>query len=286
MGQTFSTWPLLAAALGLTVSLASHADEPRTRPVADFQSCAKPAWPKEALRKEQSGTVTLSFLIAADGSVADTKLVRSSGFPLLDEAAASGMRQCRFKPGTVDGKPVSAWHQIQYVWELEGVSRIKIDQQAVKQYHDAALADDPEALYMLAKAYSNGAANQAASLEQFRTTLDKSLAAAQCELARRLENGSEASKDQVEATVWYRKAAEAGHATAQLELGYRYEHGNGVTRDCAEAMAWYLKAAAQGDHQAEINIGLLHAYGRGVAIDMAEAAKWYRKAADGDRKST
>lgn len=40
MGQTFSTWRLLAAALCATVSLATHAAESRTSAVADFHSCA------------------------------------------------------------------------------------------------------------------------------------------------------------------------------------------------------------------------------------------------------
>lgn len=91
----------------------------RTAAVADFNTCAKPEWPKSSLRNEETGTVTLSFLIAEDGRVADSKIVKSSGFRDLDKAAQVGISKCRFKPATVEGKPEQAWMQMQYVWTLE-----------------------------------------------------------------------------------------------------------------------------------------------------------------------
>src|SRR3954467_6353348 len=51
----------------------------RVAAVADFNTCAKPEWPKSSLRNEETGTVTLQFLIATDGRVADSKVVKSSG---------------------------------------------------------------------------------------------------------------------------------------------------------------------------------------------------------------
>ena len=87
--------------------------------VADFNVCAKPEWPKSSLRNEETGTVTLSFLIGVDGHVADSKIVKSSGFRDLDKAAVTGISKCKFKPGTTDGKPEQAWMQMQYVWTLE-----------------------------------------------------------------------------------------------------------------------------------------------------------------------
>jgi protein TonB len=91
----------------------------RVAAVADFNTCAKPEWPKASQRNEETGTVTLSFLIAEDGRVADSKLIKSSGFRDLDKAAMVGISKCRFKPGMIDGKPEKAWMQMQYVWTLE-----------------------------------------------------------------------------------------------------------------------------------------------------------------------
>ncbi len=87
--------------------------------VADFSTCAKPEWPKSSLRNEETGTVTLSFLIGVDGHVVESKVVKSSGFRDLDKAAVVGISKCKFKPGMTDGKPEQAWMQMQYVWTLE-----------------------------------------------------------------------------------------------------------------------------------------------------------------------
>lgn len=98
---------------------APPAQSVRVPAVADFSTCAKPEWPKSSLRNEETGTVTLSFLIGVDGRVADSKIVKSSGFRDLDKAAVVGIGKCKFKPIMVDGKPEQAWMQMQYVWTLE-----------------------------------------------------------------------------------------------------------------------------------------------------------------------
>jgi len=91
----------------------------RSAAVVDFNTCQLPEWPKASLRNEETGTVTLSFLIGSDGRVADSKIVKSSGFRDLDRAAENGIKRCRFKPATVDGKPEQTWQSMQYVWKLE-----------------------------------------------------------------------------------------------------------------------------------------------------------------------
>lgn len=97
----------------------ANANPARVAAVADFSTCAKPEWPKASLRNEETGTVTLSFLIGVDGRVTDSKVLKSSGFRDLDKAAVSGISKCKFKPGLTDGKPEQAWMQMQYVWILE-----------------------------------------------------------------------------------------------------------------------------------------------------------------------
>jgi protein TonB len=44
-------------------------------------------FPAEAVKRKQQGTVYVTFVLARDGTVLDAKIQRSSGFPLLDEAA-------------------------------------------------------------------------------------------------------------------------------------------------------------------------------------------------------
>jgi len=87
--------------------------------VADFNLCAKPHWPMESVRNEQTGVVTFVFLINENGEVADAFVKKSSGHAALDQATLEAVRKCRFKPGIKDGKPVSAWMSMQYVWRLD-----------------------------------------------------------------------------------------------------------------------------------------------------------------------
>jgi D-alanyl-D-alanine endopeptidase (penicillin-binding protein 7) len=114
--------PALAAACALAAGLA-HAAEPVRQadkpPHIDFNSCAKPVWPPTSLAAKETGKVTLAFLVDKDGTVADTRVKKSSGHPALDEAAVEGIRKCTFEPGLAAGKPVKSWVDMQYVWTLE-----------------------------------------------------------------------------------------------------------------------------------------------------------------------
>ena len=81
--------------------------------------CAKPDYPSASRRMEEEGTVTLKFLIGADGRVLQADIEKSSGFNRLDEAARNALSKCQFRPGTVDGKPEQSWASIKYTWRLE-----------------------------------------------------------------------------------------------------------------------------------------------------------------------
>jgi protein TonB len=92
---------------------------PITTPaVVDFTTCNKPDYPRNSLRNEEQGTVRIQFLIGLDGHVADSKIEKSSGFRTLDAAAKKALSLCKFKPGTVDGKPQQSWTTVNYVWKL------------------------------------------------------------------------------------------------------------------------------------------------------------------------
>ena len=91
----------------------------RTEAVADFNTCAKPEYPKSSLRNEETGVSTISFLIGTDGRVMDSKITKSSGFRDLDKAAQAALGKCHFKAATENGAPVQAWQPVQYVWTLE-----------------------------------------------------------------------------------------------------------------------------------------------------------------------
>ena len=62
-----------------------------------------PAYPDTA--KGQRGTVVLQVLIARDGSVQDAKFLQGS--LAFARAATDAVKQWRFKPYTLNGRPVS-----------------------------------------------------------------------------------------------------------------------------------------------------------------------------------
>jgi len=81
--------------------------------------CPPPQYPAAARRAGETGAVVLKFLIDTDGSVVESVVDSSSGFERLDEAARTALAVCRFRPGTVDGRPERSWARIRYVWKLQ-----------------------------------------------------------------------------------------------------------------------------------------------------------------------
>lgn len=71
-----------------------------------------PAYPPAAARRGETGTVALILHIAADGFVNHIDVVRSSGYPLLDQAAIARLRTWHFSPATRGGMPVSSIYKI------------------------------------------------------------------------------------------------------------------------------------------------------------------------------
>ncbi len=88
-------------------------------PASFDPSKCKVEYPKASLMNEEQGTTSMSFLVNTDGSVADSKLEKSSGFKGLDKAAQRGLSACKFKPGTKDGSPAQTWAKVDYAWKLD-----------------------------------------------------------------------------------------------------------------------------------------------------------------------
>jgi len=83
----------------------------------DAKNC-KAEYPKASLMNEEQGDVKMSFLVAADGNVVESKLEKSSGFKNLDKAALKALSGCKFKPGTKDGAVAQTWTKVDYSWKL------------------------------------------------------------------------------------------------------------------------------------------------------------------------
>jgi D-alanyl-D-alanine endopeptidase (penicillin-binding protein 7) len=109
----------MSAAVFAHAAPAAKLADPEKLAVVNFESCKRPGYPAESIKQHHTGTVSLGFLVARNGTVKESKVTKSSGHVALDEAAHTALAKCKFKPATTKGKPVEAWAAVQYVWTLE-----------------------------------------------------------------------------------------------------------------------------------------------------------------------
>jgi periplasmic protein TonB len=79
----------------------------RSTPVGNLYRNRKPDYPAEARRRGLQGRTLLRVEVSAAGTALVVQIVASSGYPVLDQAALAAVREWRFDPATLDGKPVS-----------------------------------------------------------------------------------------------------------------------------------------------------------------------------------
>ena len=90
------------------------------QPHVDLATSHQPEYPPVSRRLGEQGTVVLEVLVDPSGRVIDVKVVQSSGFPRLDQAALDGVKaNYRFAPGTVDGKPQPMRYTFKFTWKLQ-----------------------------------------------------------------------------------------------------------------------------------------------------------------------
>lgn len=179
---------------------------------AAAQNCNKPLpFPSDALKNGDAGISLVAFLVRADGTVARSVVLDSSGSPELDHETRVALSRCPFKPRSLPDGPAEIWVPVAYTWSLDddhGMVRPKLDAA------NAARAGDPGALFRL---------------------------------SRLLAHTAKTDADRQSALTVLRAAATKGNAAAQYTLGRRYETGDGIEKDPDQAMQWYELAAKQGD---------------------------------------
>lgn len=95
---------------------AAMPDNETTAPVVNFKSCRQPVYPPDVRSAKVEGTVTLAFLVKADGTVREGVVRKTSGNAALDETARAALAKCRFQPGTINGAPKEQWAEVKYAW--------------------------------------------------------------------------------------------------------------------------------------------------------------------------
>jgi len=82
----------------------------------------RPGYTAEALRYKVEGAVRVEVLFGSDGAVQHALVARGLGFG-LDEEALKAARGIEFKPGEVDGKPVSMWIGVNLLFSIMEIER-------------------------------------------------------------------------------------------------------------------------------------------------------------------
>lgn len=250
----------------------------------DFKTCAKPVYPRQSLRHEQTGTVTLGFEVSPDGKVLASRIDNSSGYPLLDIAAKEAIERCSFTP---TGAEAPRWLKVQYVWTLKGD---KSDGGAALQAAIAGAAKgEPESMMKLALAHMYGTGvgkdvGEAKRLLELAAAKDHVPAFEALGLG--YETGFLGKRDAELALFWLRKGAAGGSAQSQAFLGRMLVHLPAPLGAPAEGMDWLRQSADQNNVNGEVFLGAIllgrakseAEYGQAIALLEKAAAKDHREA--------
>lgn len=271
--------------------------------------CAQPEWPRGSRANDEQGIITLTFLIAPDGMVADTEVVRSTGFPKLDKASRDALSKCRFRP-----IPKATWMSMQYVWGgAPAAPSPKVDVEAIKA---GAARGEAKAEFDLAMLYVNARPSNGAEFNRLlKLAADKGHPPALNQQAFQLLIGASSADVQARAFDMIQKSAAQGDAAGQYQMAVMLKNGRGTQQDMDAAIGWLRKAQAQ-QHEgsgillgtmlteraaspaelqegitllrlgaSKFNVGAIYMLGRsletghGVAQDLGQAVTLYTKAA-------
>ena len=78
-----------------------------------------PIYPQAARQRGYQGTVILDFLVSKTGTVSDLRIYKTSGYPVLDQAAEASAKSWLFEPGLRGNQPVEMWVRLPVAFRLE-----------------------------------------------------------------------------------------------------------------------------------------------------------------------
>jgi protein TonB len=83
-----------------------------------YKRSPQPAYPLEARRRRQQGTVLLAVQVDATGRPESVAVATSSGFAALDAAAVAAVKGWEFEPARRDGEAVDSRVEVPIRFEL------------------------------------------------------------------------------------------------------------------------------------------------------------------------
>lgn len=223
--------------------LANCEYESMTPPKVDKLS--RPFYPEEARRMNVSGSVVVELTIAPDGTVRDTRVVRSFPPGAFVDSVLAVTPSWKFFPALKDGEPTTSVHTVAVSFNMDGDSKRDL-QKHVAEFESKAQGGDPVAQYLYATI---------------------------------MAGHPDYKKPWSDVLPWISKAAQAGLAPAQFELGQSLLMGRGCEQDQVKAVHWLQLAAQQGDANAQVSLARI-SLTPGATFDQEKALFWLRQAAN------
>lgn len=78
-----------------------------------------PEYPLIARRRGFQGTVVLEVMVDRNGRVGDLKVLKSSGYKVLDRAASASVRDWMFKPAIKGNEKIEMWVRVPVCFQLK-----------------------------------------------------------------------------------------------------------------------------------------------------------------------
>jgi TonB family protein len=86
-------------------------------PESKLMKRVEPVYPESALKARVQGRVTLEVNIDEEGNVTEAKVIQ--GHPLLDDAAVAAVKQWKYTPTLLNGKPVPVIATVSIIFNLK-----------------------------------------------------------------------------------------------------------------------------------------------------------------------
>lgn len=77
---------------------------------------ATKSYPKNLRSLAREGTVVVLVLVHADGSVGDTVVENSSGYPEIDSVTVNLLKSAEIEPRRIQGVPIESWQLMKSTW--------------------------------------------------------------------------------------------------------------------------------------------------------------------------
>jgi protein TonB len=81
-----------------------------------------PVYPASSRRAGEQGTGLFRVLVDQKGRPQDVQVMKSTGFPKLDQAALEAIRKWAFSPAMQNGQAVQSWTRVQVAFQLQNGS--------------------------------------------------------------------------------------------------------------------------------------------------------------------